>query len=270
MRISRLAILALLPAVFAAAPVRAQVPVCGYTVVRTYPHGTADFTEGLFYRDGLLYESTGEPGRSRVIARRLESAAPLREGRIPASQFGEGVIDWGDQLISLTWRDGVGYRWDRKTLRRLGSFRFEGEGWGMTRNGGTIYQSDGTPNLILRNPATMAATGTLTVTADGLPVAALNELEWIDGEIWANVWLTDRIARIDPVSGRVRVWVDLAGLRARVGATNPDDVLNGIAWDARGRRIFVTGKDWPSLFEIRLAPPCALPSARAPARRRRG
>lgn len=243
-----------------AVPARGPVPVCGYTVLHTYPHGTADFTEGLLYRDGLLYESTGEPGRSRIIVRRLASTAPLREARIPATQFGEGIIDWGDQLISLTWRDGVGYRWDRKTLRKLGSFAFEGEGWGMTRHGNTIYQSDGTPNLILRDPATMAETGTLTVTADDLPVAALNELEWINGEIWANIWLTDRIARIDPATGRVKAWVDLTGLRARVGATEQDDVLNGIAYDARGKRIFVTGKDWHSLFEIALKKPCSVGS----------
>lgn len=274
---SLLAPAAFAPAAFALAafalsgPARAEVPVCGYEVVRSYPHDPGNFTEGLLFRDGLLYESTGEQGRSKIVVRRLDSAKPLREVRIAPTQFGEGLVDWGDQLISLTWRDGVGYRWDRATLRPLGSFSFVGEGWGMTRHGNTIYQSNGSPILILRDPATMARTGTITVTADDRPVTNLNELEWIEGEIWANVWQTDQIARIDPASGKVKAWVDLAGLRARAGALGLNDVLNGIAWDARGQRLFVTGKDWAQLFEIRLAPPCSITPAggKTSAKRRR-
>jgi len=246
-------LLAVAPAVSEAA-----VPVCGYEVVHEYPHDPTAFTEGLLYRDGLLYESTGRLGVSRIMVRKLDSAEPVRQVSIDPTYFGEGLIDWGDELISLTWRDGIGYRWDRETLEKRGWFRFGGEGWGMTRNAGTIYQSDGTSSLLLRDPETMTVTGALAVTADGAPVRNLNELEWIGGEIWANIWLTDRIARIDPATGEVKAWVDLAGLAAEAGVTDPDAVLNGIAYDAKGGRIFVTGKDWPLLFEIRLAAPCAI------------
>lgn len=239
-----------------------QPPICGYAVVHTYPHSTAAFTEGLLYRDGLLYESTGQSGASKIIVRTLDDPKPLREANVPAPRFGEGLVDWGDQLISLTWTSGTGYRWDRKTLRPLGTFTYKGEGWGMTRHGGTIYQSDGSSTLILRDPATMKVTGTLAVTAAGVAVPMLNELEWINGEIWANVWLTDNIARIDPATGKVKAWIDLAGLRRLARGDTEDSVLNGIAWDAKRQRVFVTGKNWNSLFEIRLKPPCSMPRAK--------
>lgn len=234
-------------------------PICGYTVVRTYPHSTSAFTEGLLYRDGLLYESTGQSGESRIVVRKLDILKPIKEASIPAPLFGEGIVDWGDQLISLTWTSGTGYRWDRKTLRQIGSFTYQGEGWGMTRHGGTIYQSNGSSALILRDPATMAVTGTLAVSSDGVAVPMLNELEWINGEIWANVWLTDNIARIDPATGKVKAWIDLAGLRRLAHGDTGDSVLNGIAWDAKRQRVFVTGKNWNALFEIRLKPPCKMP-----------
>ncbi|WP_338466052.1 glutaminyl-peptide cyclotransferase [Novosphingobium sp. ZN18A2] len=258
--------LALFAAGVLPAAAHADIPVCDYTVVRSYPHGTGDFTEGLFYREGLLYESTGEPGHSRIVVRKLDSLKPLREARIPAPLFGEGVIDWGDQLISLTWRAGIGYRWDRKTLRNTGTFTYKGEGWGMTRDGNTIYQSDGSSTLLLRDPATMKVTGTLPVTAEGRAVPLLNELEWINGEIWANVWMTDSIARIDPASGKVKAWIDLSGLRTRAKGYGQDDVLNGIAWDAKHHRVFVTGKNWNQLFQIRLKPPCKMPAGKREAR----
>ncbi|TCU59528.1 glutamine cyclotransferase [Novosphingobium sp. PhB57] len=227
-----------------------DVPVCGYRIDNAFPHDTAAFTEGLFFDRGLLYESTGQKGDSRIVVRKLETLEPVGQIEIDPAVFGEGLIDWNGQLISLTWRDGIGYRWDRTTLKPLGTFHYEGEGWGMTRSGNTIYQSDGSAALRLRDPATMRQTGSLAVTAEGKPVENLNELEWIDGEIWANVWMTDRIARIDPKTGKVKSWLDLAGLREQAGGAGVDAVLNGIAWDAPGRRIFVTGKNWNQIFQI--------------------
>ena len=228
----------------------AAAPVCGYQVVHTFPHDPAAFTEGLFYDDGALFESTGKLGESFIFKRSLTDAAPLAETRIDPTLFGEGIVRWQDQIISLTWRDGLGYRWDAKTLKQLGFFHYTGEGWGMTIHDGTIYQSDGSSSLRLRDPETMAQTGTLPVTDGGKPVKKLNELEWINGEIWANVWLTDRIARIDPATGHVIAWVDFTGLDAQAGASSYDAVLNGIAYDPEGKRIFVTGKNWSKLFQI--------------------
>jgi glutamine cyclotransferase len=229
---------------------RAEKPVCGYRVTGTYPHDAEAFTEGLFYADGGLFESTGKLGESRIFRRGLDDVAPTVETRIDPTLFGEGIVLWKDQIISLTWRDGLGYRWDAKTLKPLGYFHYAGEGWAMTIHDGTIYQSDGSSSLRLRDPATMAQTGSLPVTDDGKPVFNLNELEWIDGEIWANVWLTDRVARIDPATGQVKAWIDFAGLGDEAGETPYDAVLNGIAYDPQGKRIFVTGKNWTKLFEI--------------------
>lgn len=233
-----------------AATACAQVPVCGYRVVNTYPHDPAAFTEGLFYADAGLFESTGQRGESRIFRRSLADIEPQVEARIDPTLFGEGIVLWNGQIISLTWRDGLGYRWDAKTLKQIGYFHYAGEGWAMTIHDGVIYQSDGSASLRLRDPETMAQTGTLPVTDGGKPVRNLNELEWIDGEIWANVWLTERVARIDPATGRVRAWIDFSGLGDDAGASDYNAVLNGIAYDPEGRRIFVTGKNWTKLFEI--------------------
>jgi len=253
--------LLLLLAGLGAPQAQAKVPVCGYRVDEALPHDPAMFTEGFFYRDGMFFESAGMPGASRIVARPLSSAKPLRAVGIDPRLFGEGIIDWGDQLISLTWRDGIGLRWKRDTFELIGSFRLDGEGWGMTRDAESIYQSDGSSTLIVRDPDSFAARRLLPVTADGAPVERLNELEWIEGEIWANVWMTDRIARIDPVSGHVKAWIDLDGLRARANPHIPDDVLNGIAYDAKAKRIFVTGKHWDKVFRIAVTCPDARPSA---------
>jgi glutamine cyclotransferase len=239
----------------ALAPARAALPVCTYHVVHIYPHDRTAFTEGLFYRDGLLYESSGMAGASRVVARTLEDARPLREARFDPQHFGEGIIDWNGQIIGLTWHDGVGYRWDLQTLAPRGRFVTQGEGWGMTHDDRTIYQSDGSSTLILRDPESFAERATLAVDAEGVPVTRLNELEWIDGEIWANIWFTERVARIDPATGHVKAWVDLSGLRSQADVTEPDDVLNGIAYDAGRHRIFVTGKNWSKLYQITMICP---------------
>jgi glutamine cyclotransferase len=223
-------------------------------IVHTYPHDTAAFTEGLFYLDGHLYESTGLSGRSSIRRVRLEDGHVLQSISLPPGPFGEGIVNWGDQIISLTWQGGTGYRWDRRTLRRLGEWHYPGEGWALTRNATDIVMSDGTAQLRFLDPATLAERRRLDVTIRGAPLERLNELEWVDGAILANVWLTGFIVRIDPASGRVTGVVDLRALASENMRADPDAVLNGIAWDAGGHRLFVTGKNWPHIYEIALVP----------------
>lgn len=235
-----------------AAPV--QTPVYSYRVVATYPHDPGAFTQGLLWLDGHLYESTGQIGQSTIRRVNLETGEVLQSVSIPPGLFGEGIVNWGDQLISVTWQSGVGYRWDRATFRRLGLWRYEGEGWGLTQNGREIIMSDGTHELRFLDPATLEERRRLAVTDNGVPVPRLNELEWVNGEIFANVWMTPMIARIDPASGEVTGWVDLTALAIENGG-GTDNVLNGIAYDAERDRLFVTGKYWPRLYEIDLVPP---------------
>jgi glutamine cyclotransferase len=221
----------------------------GYRVVNTYPHDDNAFTEGLFYRNGELFESTGLEGQSTIRRVRLRDGHVLQSTRIPPGRFGEGIVDWGDQIISLTWRGGVGYRWDRATLRRLGEFHYLGEGWALTRSDSDIIMSDGTPQLRVLDPRSLAERRRINVTVRGRPLNQLNELEWVDGSIYANVWMSSFIVRIEPATGRVTGVIDLRPLAAENGASE-DNVLNGIAWDSVGRRLFVTGKNWPHLYEI--------------------
>lgn len=236
-----------------AAPAPQQaVARCGYRIVRSYPHDPQSFTQGLFWHDGHLYESTGQYGRSRIARLDLESGKATAETPLPADQFGEGIVRWRDQIIGVTWQGGVGHRWRLSDLKPLGTFRYAGEGWGVAMLEGRLVLSDGTPMLRFFDPATMRETGTLAVTIAGQPLPMLNELEAIDGEIWANIWMTDAIVRIDPASGAVRAVIDMRGLKDDAGAHGSDSVLNGIAWDARAKRLFVTGKYWPKLYEIAL------------------
>lgn len=240
-----------------AAPAPASAPVQSYEVVRTYPHDPGAFTQGLFFRDGRLFESTGRyPSTVREV--RLEDGVVLRRAELPCACFGEGAVDWGDRMITLTWRNGGGFVWDLATFRPLAVFPYEGEGWGLTRDDRRLIMSDGTAELRFLDPETLVETGRVTVTDGGRPVEHLNELEWVEGEVWANVWQSERIARIDPETGRVTAWLDLTGLSDRLPegaiADPVDEVLNGVAWDAEGRRLFVTGKHWPLLFEIRPTP----------------
>ena len=232
----------------------AEPATAGYRVVRTFPHDPGAFTQGLFWLDGHLYESTGLVGRSTIRQVDLESGRVLRTTPIPDGLFGEGIVNWGDEIVSITWRDGIGFRWDRATFRRTGSFRYAHEGWGLTQDGESIILSDGSSMLRFLDPATMAERRRIEVTVNGAPVWQLNELEYVRGEILANVWMTTRIARIDPASGAVRGWIDLAPLAAENGGSE-DNVLNGIAYDAAGDRLFVTGKNWPRLYEIDLVQP---------------
>jgi glutamine cyclotransferase len=242
-------LLGLIWLLLAVAPVRADT---GWTLVRSYPHDAAAFTQGLLYHDGLLYESTGQVGQSDIRIVRLRDGKVLRRVKVPPPYFGEGLVLWKDRLVSLTWRHGRGFIWSLPDLRKFGGFAYDGEGWGITSDGKRLIMSDGTATLRFLDPETLKETGRIRVTWQGAPVAMLNELEYVDGEILANVWMTTRIARIAPASGDVIDWIDLAPLARQTGGNGRDNVLNGIAWDAKGRRLFVTGKYWPKLFEIRL------------------
>jgi glutamine cyclotransferase len=234
---------------FAAA---AAIPEYGYRVVHAYPHDRNAFTEGLFYKDGFLYESTGLEGRSSIRKERLETGEVLQSRAIAPQYFGEGIVAWKDRLIELTWKSQVGFVYDLSTLAPLADFHYPGEGWALTRDEHRLIMSDGTPNLRFLDPDTLKEVGRVTVTADGRPVPDLNELEYVKGEVYANIWQTDRIARIDPATGKVVGWIDLTGLLPDADRTEPVDVLNGIAYDAARDRLFVTGKLWPKLYEIKL------------------
>lgn len=230
-----------------------SIPVYGYKVVHTYPHDTGAYTEGLFYKDGYLYESTGQAGSSTVRKVELQSGETVQRHNVPSQYFGEGIVDWKDRLVQLTWQTQTGFVYDLASFKLKRTFTYPGEGWALTRDGHHLYMSDGSAVLRVLDPESLATTGSILVTADGAPVTNLNELEWIKGEIYANVWLTNRIARIDPASGHVVGWIDLDGLLDINQLPDPgNDVLNGIAYDAVHDRLFVTGKCWPKLFEITL------------------
>jgi glutaminyl-peptide cyclotransferase len=229
----------------------ASLPSYGYTVVHTYPHDPRAFTQGLQYVDGFLYEGTGQNGQSSIRRVKLESGEVVQRRDIAPQYFGEGITVWKSELVELTWQSGVAFVYDRKTFAPRRTFSYSGEGWGLTEDGVGLIMSDGTDSLRFLDPGTFAERRRLNVTALGKPVRNLNELEFVKGEVLANVWMTDDVARIDPASGKVTGWIDLRGLltpRERASA----DVLNGIAYDAAGDRLFVTGKWWPKLFEIKL------------------
>ena len=226
----------------------------GYRVVATLPHARDAFTEGLFFEGGQLYESTGLEGRSELRRVDLQTGRVLQSARIPDARFGEGSIAWGDQIVSLTWQDGIGYRWNRQTFQLLGTFRYPGEGWALTKNDSDIIMSDGTSQLRFLDPTTLQERRRLSVTLAGRPLDKINEIEWVDGQIFANIWQTAQIVRIDPQSGQVTGIIDLTAL-VRENAREPNaDVLNGIAYDAANRRLYVTGKNWPRLYQIELTP----------------
>ncbi|WP_315763424.1 glutaminyl-peptide cyclotransferase [Sphingomonas sp. Y38-1Y] len=224
----------------------------GVRVVRRMAHDPMAFTQGLIWHRGALIESTGQYGESQV--RRVDAATGrvLMRRAIPANQFGEGLGRIGNELVALTWTNGVAHRFAADTLRPLGTFRYEGEGWGLTSDGKRWIRSDGSDSLIFHDPATFAETGRVRVTLAGTPLPQLNELEWIDGLVFANVWHSDVIVAIDPKTGCVARRFDLSPLVREVAARDPEAVLNGIAWDEAGKRLYVTGKDWPRLFEIAL------------------
>ncbi|MBE7217483.1 MAG: glutaminyl-peptide cyclotransferase [Caulobacteraceae bacterium] len=233
----------------------ARPPVYGFHVVRVFPHDRGAFTEGLVYHDGQLYESTGMNGRSSIRRVDLDTGKVLQQRDIDRQFFGEGIVPFGDKLYELTWRSGVGFIYDLKTFQPLGRFSYPGEGWALTTDGRRLIMSDGTSVLRFLDPATLKETGRLAVTYRGKPLAQVNELEWVKGEILANLWMTDQIVRIDPKSGRVTGVIDLQGLLPQSDRRGDEDVLNGIAYDKAGDRLFVTGKQWPHLYQIEIVPP---------------
>jgi glutamine cyclotransferase len=229
-------------------------PVYRYEVVRTYPHDPQAFTQGLVYHQGLLYESTGKYGRSSLREVRPETGEVVRHRRLRPRFFGEGITLYHGRIIQLTWKSQMGFVWNREDFNRLRSFRYRGEGWGITHDGARLIVSDGTSTLAFWDPQTFREIGRLHVREGDRPVTFLNELEYINGEIYANIWQSDRIARIDPDTGCVTGWIDLTGLLGP--RMMPEEaVLNGIAYDDAADRLFVTGKYWPRLFQIRLVAP---------------
>lgn len=235
---------------------RANVPEYTYVVVHAYPHDRSAFTEGLFFLNGFLYESTGLEGQSTLRKVRLETGEVVQRHDLPSQYFGEGIVNWKDRIIQLTYTTQTGFVYNRATFASQREFSYPGEGWALTQDGRHLYMSDGTPQIRIWDPETLREIGRITVTDQGRPVPNVNELEWVKGQIYANIWLTNRIAQIDPASGRVVGWIDLTGLLSAdqwiANGPQATDVLNGIAYDPRGNRLFVTGKRWPKLFEIRL------------------
>ena len=223
----------------------------GARIVNKYPHDPDAFTQGLVYHDGFLYEGTGIDGKSSVRKVELTTGKVVDKKNLPSGYFGEGIVIWKDKLIQLTWRSRIGFVYDRATFRQILTFTYSREGWGITHDGKRLIMSDGSSSLFFWDPDTFHETGELKVTDKGRPISDLNELEYVRGEIYANVWNTDRIARISPATGRVLGWIDLPGLVPGISPSQ-GNVLNGIAYDAKQNRLFVTGKNWPKLFEIQV------------------
>jgi len=239
-----------------ASAAQAAIPVYGFVVKNTYPHDPEAFTQGLFFRDGYLYESTGQNGKSSIRKVELKSGKVVQKQDLPPDVFGEGSTAVGNQLIGLTWTSQVGYVFDLKSFKLKQRFEYVGEGWGLANDARHLYMSDGSSFIRILDPKTMKEVRRIQVTAEGTPINQLNELEVVDGELYSNIWGTDVIARIDKDSGKVIGWINLTGLlpKDQRGTSSPDAVLNGIAWDGKSQRLFVTGKLWPKLFEIELVP----------------
>ena len=232
---------------------RSVTPIAGYEIVNTFPHDPEAFTQGLVWADDRLYESTGLEGRSSLRRVELETGKVEQRVDLPDEIFAEGLASIDRRLVQLSWRNNLMFVYDRRDMFRIDTVSTEGrEGWGLTSDGRHLIASDGTETLRFINPRGYETSRTLQVTFGASPLRDLNELEWIDGEIWANVWQTDLIARIDAATGKVRGWVDLSGLPIGAAPGQRVDVLNGIAWDPAARRVFVTGKLWPRLYEIRI------------------
>lgn len=222
--------------------------------MHVYPHDRNAFTQGLIYLNGFLFEGTGLNGRSSLRKVKLETGEVIQNIALPQQYFGEGITDWAHDVIELTWQTGVGFVYDQFSLRKLRDFHYQGEGWGLTHDNASLIMSDGSAYLRYWDPQTFREKRRLLVKDGNAPVLNLNELEYIKGEIYANVWQTEKIARISPKTGLVVGWINLEGLLTEGDRSQPVDVLNGIAYDAAGDRLFVTGKLWPKLFQIRLKP----------------
>lgn len=231
-----------------------DTPVFGYKIVNTYPHNTNSFTQGLIFDKGVLYESTGLNGRSAVKIVDLKTGKTLKSHELPDNYFGEGIAIIENKIIQLTWRSKTGFVYDKKTLKLIKKFSYQTQGWGITYDGKYLIISDGSAVLYFMDPNTFKVVGTLEVYEDNGKVSKLNELEYINGEIYANIWGTEKIARINPKTGRVTAWIDLSGLLNKEDKKNRVDVLNGIAFNSDKGSLFVTGKLWPKMFEIELVP----------------
>ena len=235
--------------------VLAQTPVYDYEVVNRYPHAPTAYTQGLRYHDGLMYEGTGRNGQSMLKKYRVEDGQVLQSKRLSDRYFGEGIEIVGDRIFQLTWQSHMVFVHDLETFEQLDTFYNPTEGWGLTYDGEELILSDGSSNLFFIDPENFVTTRKVEVKLDGSPVSSLNELEYIGGEVWANVWQTDFIVRIDPLTGVVNSLVNLTGLSDQFDRSERDAVLNGIAYDAEQDRLFVTGKLWSDIFEIRLVGP---------------
>jgi glutamine cyclotransferase len=235
-----------------------RTPEYTFKIVRAFPHDSAAFTQGLAYRDGFLYEGTGLKGASSLRKVRLETGEVVKRVDLAPDLFGEGITFYRDEIIQLTWLSHTGFVYDANDFHLLRRFSYQGEGWGLASNGASnsneLFMSDGTPEIRVLDAATLAEKRRFTVRDGDKRIDQLNELEYVEGEIFANVWQTDRIARISPETGKVLGWIDLAGLLSPMYRRDSGAVLNGIAYDRAHKRLFVTGKLWPTVFEIRLAP----------------
>ena len=229
-----------------------SIPVYTYDIVNTFAHNRTAFTEGLFYLNGFLYESTGLNGQSSLRRVNLTTGDVLQRAEVPSKYFGEGLAALDGKLYQLTWQTHIGFVYDLNTFELLTNFNFSGEGWGMTTDGHSLIRSDGTSTIHFVDPATFADTRTITVTANGQPVRYVNELEWVKGIIYANVWKSNYVIEIDPADGNIIGIVDFSGLLDPTDYDEHTDVFNGIAYDPATDRLFVTGKCWPKLFEVKL------------------
>ena len=237
--------------------------VHGYKVLHTHHHDVNAFTQGLVFDNGVLYEGTGGYGTSTLRKVQLENAKVLQLHSLPPQLFGEGVTVLGDRIIQLTWKAKTGFVYDKKTFVLIRTFKYETQGWGITHDKERLIMSDGTSNITFLDPNTFKVTGQLKVHDNNTLVMGINELEYIDGNIYANIWPTDRIAIIAPDTGKVTAWIDLKGILDPAGLKHRIDVLNGIAYDQKNKRLFVTGKWWPKLFHIELTAP-RLPISSSP------
>lgn len=230
----------------------AVVQKLGYEVVNTWPHDQNAFTQGLVFLDGKLLESTGQEGRSSLRNVELQSGKVLKQVDVPEPYFAEGIALLNNKIYQLTWQHRLGFIYDAQSLQKTGEFSYSGEGWGLTADGQSLILSDGSNRIRFLDPDSFKATRTIAVMDGRTPVTEINELEFVNGEIYANIWHDDRVAAIDPQTGRVKAWIDLSGLLKPGDTSDPEAVLNGIAYDQSSGRLFVTGKLWPKLFEIKI------------------
>lgn len=246
-------------------PKSPPLPVSGYEIVKTYPHDPKAFTQGLLYHDGFLYESTGQEGSSSLRKVEIETGKVVQKFDLPTESFAEGIVVVGDKIYQLTWQEGIARVFDIKDFKLIREFTYQGEGWGITTDGTNLFMTDSTHVMRVLNPETFKTSRMLVVMReDGKPLMRLNELEFVKGEIWANIWHSEQpevlgkpnhIARIDPATGKLLGWINLDGISPDDIKRDEENTLNGIAYDAATDRIFVTGKKWKKLFEIKITPP---------------